>query len=165
MKQFVTPDFVDIDDLVEGVYAGSGDIPTPPPIDQSESNWKVSPYYAAHNSGSHTDARFKFSYTDSQGRNPSCGLSVTFYANFDISDIQISSDFQLDFTPGSRTFTITYKQPNACFNNGYNGDKDFQITAIVPEFHTEDGRYGAVGSSSDPSNTPYQLSVIDIKEY
>lgn len=153
MKNYESPVLSQMEDLVEGVYAASGSEGTfVPPA----TAWTVETSWDSHNSGSHSDGRVIAHYNLTTSAN---GILLYLSTNFDIETITCG-DFSTTLTLlSARSFSIQRKQP---VNPGETISFGFQLTSTVPEYGTEDGRKGAVGSSSDPNGTPYKVTLSSV---
>lgn len=148
---------IDMDVRVEGVYAASGNVNTPPvpptPPTPPVTPPNVTVQWDSHNSGSHSDGRFYINGPGVSGES----LVICCTTNFPVYNL-LCSDATVT-TNGEYGFTVVrnnHFNPGDCISIG------FQVYSNVPEYKTEDGRPGAVGKTGDPNGTPYRCSITSV---
>ena len=160
MKEFISPDLLDIiNDVSEGVYAGSGAINIPdeqdPTIPSDNpgggggsgyapcwTDWQCT--WTGHNNGGHSVCHVRAQHCGDHSGN--C-LVINFSTNFPISDVKNASGLTIS-SVGTYSFTLIR---NNFFNPNDNIGFNFEIV-VSPEFllYDESGNplHGAIGTNN-----------------
>ncbi len=146
MKEFVAPDLLNIEDVGEGVYAGSGawndnqETPIPPIEDQQTCwiNWRFE--WTGHNNGGHSVCHVSANHCGDHSGNR---LVINIVTNFPIEDVQNASGCTIT-NKGTHSFTLIR---NNFFNANDNIGFNFEIkTSAI--YYDESGNplHGAIGA-------------------
>lgn len=149
MKEFINASVTEVTDLSEGVFAGSGAIPTPPgteptptptPVDECWTNWECR--WDGHNSGGHSVCHVSANHC---GNHSGECLIMNFRTNFPIKEVKNASGFPIS-NVGTHTFTLTR---NNHFNPGENIGFCFEIVTSA-DMYDEGGNklHGAIGANN-----------------
>lgn len=107
MKAFIAPELTPIEDLVEGVYAMSGDTPYKYNPDWS---YRIMDNYGS-DSGSHTDLTIQLTHGGQDYLSPGGSRLVTEWAtDFKINELNCSSGNANVSITGNNSFTLTTTQ-------------------------------------------------------
>ncbi|HKM35665.1 MAG TPA: hypothetical protein VJY54_13135 [Lachnospiraceae bacterium] len=128
MNDYVKPSIEEVDIQIEGVYAASGTIVTPPIEPPKEpyspENWLTDIKWMSHNSGSHSDVQINLTKT---GGSSAKNFEIELTSTFPIKSINSVSG------PGNMTYTNTDNSIHIfvndwTINETQNGNISFQIT-------------------------------------
>lgn len=145
MNEFISPELVNIDDVAEGVYAGSGawgtNPDTNPPIIETKEcwvNWQCK--WTGHNNGHHSVCHISANHCgDHSGE---C-LTINFVTNFPIKEVKNASGYTIT-NVGTYSFSIIR---NNHFNPGESIGFNFEIVTSAT-MYDESGKQleGAIGA-------------------
>lgn len=152
MSEFITPELLSIDDMAEGVYAGSGGIidtvgPVPTPDEPAPTpagcwiNWQCR--WTGHDHGGHSVCNVTANHcSDHSGER----LVMNFITNFPIQEVKNASGLTIS-NVGTYTFTLIR---NNHFNPTESIGFNFEIVTSAL-LYDESGNplHGAIGTNND----------------
>jgi len=150
MSEFIAPELLNIDDMAEGVYAGSGGlvedstpIPNPDPNPMPEGcwiNWQCK--WVGHNNGGHSICHVSANHCSNHSGDR---LVMNFLTNFPIQDVKNASGLTIS-NIGTYNFTLTR---NNHFNPTESIGFNFEIvTSALMYDESGNPLHGAIGSNN-----------------